>query len=148
VPYGGNPTPGSTDEVHFLLGDTDTSSQLLTDTECQYLIDNFGEGLLAAAAGARTLQAKFAKRASVSVGDVSEQAGDLANHYADLAAGLEAKIAAQALPTMGGVDVSAVKEANEDDSQIQPAFKRDQFDSPRAVQTTNSPFNDSGTGGL
>lgn len=144
MPYGGAPSPGTNDEVYFLVGDTDTTNQFLTDAEVAYLISTYGPGLLAASYAARTLSAKFASRASVSVGDVSEQAGDLSKHFADLAAMLEAKIAAGASPTFGGVDVAKVEEAKADDSQVQPAFQRDQFNNPRAVDVT--PPSDSGGG--
>jgi len=144
MPYGGNPQPGTKDEVHLLVGDTNTSNQFLSDAECQYYIDNYGPGLIAAMYAALGLQAKFASKASVSVGDVSEQAGDLATHFADLAARLEQRMAAGVQPTFGGVDVAAMEQAREDNSQVQPAFDRDQFNNPRANAKTSPPFDEGG----
>ncbi len=143
MPYGGAPAAGNNDEVYFLVGDTDTANQYLTDAEVSYLIATYGPGVLAAAWGARQLSAKFASRASVTVGDVSETAGDLAQHFADLAARLEQKIAAGAQPTFGGVEVAAMTEARVDASQVQPAFERDQFNNPRA-NAKGSPFDNGG----
>lgn len=144
MPYTGAPTAGSTDELRLLVGDTDLTDEQMSDAEYQYVITNFGSGQLGAAQAARMLAAKYARLRDVSVGDVSESASQMFDHYEALAAKLEQKSASLALPTMGGVDVTAVEAASADASQVQPAFKRDQFDNPRGV-ASNDPF-DSGGG--
>lgn len=144
MPYGGAPTAGSTDELRLLVGDTDTTDEQLSDAEYSYILTNFGSGQLGAAQAARMLAAKYARLRDVSVGDVSESASQMFEHYRALADQLDTKTASLALPTFGGVDVAAVEQANADASQVQPAFKRDQFNNPRA-NNKNDPF-DSGGG--
>ncbi len=144
MPYTGNPIVGSTDEVRLLIGDTDTDNEQLSDAELQYFITTRGPGLPAAIMACVSLMAKYARKTDVTVGDVSAAAGALADHYAALAAKLESKIFG--LPSMGGVDAAAVQAAKEDDSQVQPAFTRSEFDNPRAASKTD-PF-DNGSGPL
>lgn len=141
--YSGSPTPGSTDEVRFLIGDTDTTAQQLSDEEIQYLITKFGTGYVAAAKAARALYAKYARKADTTVGQVSKSFSQVADHYHELALQMDNMVATRATPSFGGVNVAEVEAANLDGSQMQPAFKRDQFDNPRAAAKVD-PFDNGG----
>jgi len=144
MPYTGTPTAGSTDEVRLLLGDTDTSDELLSDVEVQYFITTYGAGILAAAKAARALMAKFARFVDSSVGEVSESASQRIEQFRLLAVELETQAGISVPIFAGGVEVSETLAADQDSSQSQPAFKRGQFDNPRVGENSGSDGFDSG----
>jgi hypothetical protein len=90
--YSGDPASSTRDLVRFLLRDTDSSDQLLTNEELDYLVATWGNGYEAARAGALVLASKFTRQAdlSKSVGDlsISESYGGRANEYRELAQSL------------------------------------------------------------
>ena len=71
--YSGNPADSSLDKVRFLIGDTDTTDQLLTDEEINYTISESGGSIYQSAHDAAyAIASKFARMASsTSVGDMS-----------------------------------------------------------------------------
>jgi hypothetical protein len=130
--YSGAPVAGTVDEVRFLVQDTDASDPLLTDEEIQYVMDEFGTGVSAAAQLARTLQAKFARFVDTTVGSVSESASQRAAQYQALAERLEQQLGYRATPTFGGISQSVKDSLDADTGAAQVAFKRDQFSNPSA----------------
>ena len=100
--YGGNPSSPPRDEVRFLVGDTDTTNQLLTDEEIAYLLAQWNNSAyIAASHGCDSLASKFAAKSdySKSVGDlsISTQFGQQSDRYRSLGATLLAQ-AATAFP--------------------------------------------------
>lgn len=89
--YSGNPSSSDRDEVRFLLGDTDTSDQLISDEELDYLLtvhpdDGAGySNYEAAAAAARQIAARFTRQIDKSVGSLSISYGSRAQQFRDLA---------------------------------------------------------------
>ena len=71
--YSGTPNTSDRDAVRFMVGDTDTADQLITDEEIAYLLAEEGTPGLAAARAAEAIAAKFARKSdySKSVGDLS-----------------------------------------------------------------------------
>jgi len=72
--YSGNPSSSTLDEVRFLIQDTDTTDQLLSNEEINYLIDAYADDAYSAAvASVVALIAKASRAAeeSKSVGDLS-----------------------------------------------------------------------------
>lgn len=71
--YSGNPGSSTRDEVRFLIQDTDTNSQLLSNEELDYLITSYGEAYSAAVAAVGVLiaTASRAVQESKTVGDLS-----------------------------------------------------------------------------
>lgn len=71
--YSGDPGASALDEVRFLIQDTDTSDQLLSDEELSYLITAYADAYSAAVAAVGVLIAKASKVAeeSKTVGDLS-----------------------------------------------------------------------------
>jgi hypothetical protein len=71
--YSGNPGASSLDEIRFLIGDTDSSSQLLSDEEINYLFAAYGDAYAAAIACVVSLiaQASRAVEESKTVGNLS-----------------------------------------------------------------------------
>ena len=72
--YSGNPGDSALDEVRFLIQDTDTNDQLLSDEEINYLLDAYNDDAFGAAVAAVTsliAQASRVQEESKTVGDLS-----------------------------------------------------------------------------
>lgn len=84
--YTGDPADSTKDAVRFLIGDTDTSDQLLTDEEIDYTVDSSGSLYQAAHDSAYAIASTFARMASSkSVGDMSLSYSDRAASYYQVA---------------------------------------------------------------
>lgn len=128
------------DEVRVLVGDTDTTDQLVSDEIINYGLSK-GNSLYAAAVASRHIAAKFARLTTASVGSVSEAAGDLWKHYKELAQDLELKAGALCTPSFGGLTVSEHQTDSQNTDLVQSSAKRDQFDNPLALNAQDSPEN-------
>ena len=94
--YSGDPANSDRDKVRFLIGDTDTTNQLLQDAEIAYLLSVYdNDPFMSAVMGCRSLASKFSAKAdySRSVGDlsISTQYGATADRYLKLADTLTAQ---------------------------------------------------------
>lgn len=71
--YSGNPGSSTLDEVRFLIGDTDTNDQLLSNEELQWLIDKWSDAYSAAISAVTQLlsQAARSTEQNKKVGDLS-----------------------------------------------------------------------------
>lgn len=71
--YSGDPGSSTRDEVRFLIQDTDTAEQLLTDEELDYLISVWTDAYAAAVAAVSALIAQASRQVEESkrVGDLS-----------------------------------------------------------------------------
>lgn len=71
--YSGDPGDSALDEIRFLIQDTDTNDQLLSNEEITYLYTAYGDAYSAAVAAVGVLIAKASKVAeeSKTVGDLS-----------------------------------------------------------------------------
>lgn len=71
--YSGNPASSALDEIRFLIGDTDTTDQLLSNEEINYLYAAYGDPYAAAVASVVALisQASRSIEESKTVGDLS-----------------------------------------------------------------------------
>lgn len=112
--YSGNPGNSDLDQVRFLLGDTDVSTQeaaLFSDAEIQWGINVwgplYGSDILVAAQLAENAAAQYAQSASYSADGVSVSLGPVGDSLRKLAATLKNQfaMAAQAgvQPDAGGV---------------------------------------------
>lgn len=70
--YSGDPGGSTLDEIRFLIQDTDTDDQLLSNEEITYLADAYGDSYSAAVAAVGVLIAKASK-----VQEESKRVGDL-----------------------------------------------------------------------
>lgn len=91
--YGASPATSATDEVHFLVGDTDLAEPLVQDEEITYYLALHPKpagkpAWLASAAVADAIAAQFARRAQRSIGSLSIAAQQQWEHYVALAATL------------------------------------------------------------
>lgn len=85
--YSGDPASSEKDAVRFLVGDTDTNDQLLSDEEIDYVIvESGGSKYQSAHDAAYAIASKFSRMAqSKSVGDLSISYADRAKAYFELA---------------------------------------------------------------
>jgi hypothetical protein len=85
--YSGDPASSVKDQVRFLVGDTDSTDQLLQDAEILYVITEAGSSVYQAAHDAAyAIASKFSRMAtSKSVGDLSLSYSDRAKAYFELA---------------------------------------------------------------
>ena len=99
--YSGNPASSEKDAVRFLIGDTDTTDQLLSDAEINYVIAESGGSIYQAAHDAcYAIAGKFSRMASSkSVGDMSISYADRAQAFFALANELLELAARREVPT-------------------------------------------------
>lgn len=95
MPYSGNPSASPTDEIRFLIQDTDPASPILTDGEIQYYIDKMtvvnGSTFKTAANLAEVIAAKYAGQVAISSDQTSIQMEQLQTKYEELAMRLRAQ---------------------------------------------------------
>lgn len=113
--YDGDPMGDRKDEVRFLVGDTDTTEQLVTDEEVNFVLSQYPPvtgkpAWLASAHVADGIAARFARRADRSVGPLSISAKQQRDHYVELAASLRVLYATNGLSSVAGM--GAVKAAS------------------------------------
>ncbi len=102
--YSGNPASSLRDRVRFLIGDTDSTNQLLQDAEIDWLLSQWNnDAYVAATQACNSLATRFAAKSdySKSVGDlsISTQYGQQADRYRALAAALAAQAATASPPS-------------------------------------------------
>jgi hypothetical protein len=138
--YSGNPSSSDLDAVRFLIGDTDTTDQLLQNEEINYLLAQTGNDVYTSAIIAcRTIASKFSRKADQKIGDYSISNSQKASQYLALATQL-AQSQAKALisrvaPYAGGISV-ADKQIDENNTDtVQPAFTRNDMTFPGSTDT-------------
>jgi hypothetical protein len=90
--YSGDPTSSATDEIRFMISDTDSTRPLLTDEEIAYIHAKwdalYGSTTLEAAVCCEIIAGKFAREVSVSADGVSVGLSELQGKYDALASSL------------------------------------------------------------
>ena len=139
--YAGDPSVSSLATVRFLIGDTDTTDQLINDAEVTYLITVHGNTNRAASEACRAIAAKFARLMSRSIGGLQADFSAKYTQYLELADSLLAKDElAPVAPFISGYSRSA-KEAVELDNDRETTFgRKGQFDNPRSYPSDESPL--------
>jgi hypothetical protein len=120
--YSGDPGASDLDEVRFLIGDTDTDDQQLSDEEINYLLTSTGSVQAAALEAARSLWAKYSRLVDQKTGDIDIKYSQRKDAYAALIRQLQ--LGMLPVPYAGGIseDDKQVDEADSD--VVQPAFTR------------------------
>lgn len=120
--YTGSPTSSTKDEIRFLIGDTDTNDQLLTDEEITYLLDTWldvhGTTLYVASMACETIAAKLTREISYSADGVSVSLSELQAKYDRQAESLRAQH--KELLVGGAPDVGGISPYGEPDLGIAP----------------------------
>lgn len=126
--YSGDPSTSALDAVRFLIFDTDTTNQLLSNEEINYLLSAENNNVYAAAIrAAMRLSANFGRKGSMSVGDLSIDYGSQATFYSGLVAALRRERvlrggAGAAIFTAGSIAAKQDREADTD--RVKPKFTR------------------------
>lgn len=126
--YGGDPSANDRDNIRFLVGDTDTNDQQVTDEEIAAVLTEQATALYAAARVSEAIAAKYARKVDTSnTGGLRVGLSKLYDHYMALAkelrsrAGREAALGATI--SVGGSSVDANEDLDTDTDLTQPSFK-------------------------
>lgn len=129
--YAGDPSNSTLEEVRFLIGDTDTTDQQLSDEEINYLIAKHITAYATAIHACLALVAKYSRKVDKSVGDLRIGYSKLRDHYASLAKSLRVQAVAvegAATPYAGGLSEDDKDSYEEDTDRVQPFFRREMDD--------------------
>ncbi len=110
------------DKVRLNIGDTNTSSQLLSDEEIAYFLTQAGV-LGASVLAAEAIAAKFSALCDQQVGDLSVTFSQKAKQYRELAKQLRRQIGlSSAGPIAPAISISDKDTAELDTDRVEPAF--------------------------
>jgi hypothetical protein len=129
---------GRLNTVRLLIGDTDTTDQLMQNEEINFALSQVGNNVYMAAAWAcRTVAAKFSRLVDTQLdGALSAKYSDKAKQYNLLAVQIEAqgkKVSGKALGvSAGGISLADMGVADADTDRVKPAFNINQFDNVEA----------------
>lgn len=119
-------------DIRVLIGDTDTSDELLTDTQINMLIALYTNTFSAAAAAARAIAAKFAREVDATVDSTQASNSQKYEHYKDLADRLDSQARTSGLlagiPYAGGISIADKETRVSNTDRVTPAFTRTLFD--------------------
>lgn len=134
-----SPSSSNRDAVRFLCTDTDTSEQLLSNEEIDWLLSVYGSVDQAAVSACRQISRQFARKAtSKQVGDLQIDWLKRSSDFAARADELEADIASSARPYAGGIYVADSEAMAADGTLVQPFFRRGMHDNPPAYSTSST----------
>jgi hypothetical protein len=121
------------DKVRALIGDTDTTDQILSDEEITFFISQTGNIYSASARACKAIAAKFSRLTDTEIEGVSDRLSQMVKHYNDLAASYDrdaAKFGATIVPVVTGVSYNAMRLVDADTDRVDPAFTMSQFNNP------------------
>jgi len=139
--YSGNPADSTRDAVRFLIGDTDTTDQLISNEEINYFVTEFGNARRSASEAARSIAAKFARLMNRSIGGLSADFSAKYRQYLELADNLLSKEEMSPVALYISGYSRSEKEAVELDTDREPTFSRKGImDNPRYQPSDESPY--------
>lgn len=128
--YSGSPGDSDLDAVRFLIGDTDTDDQLVSDEEITWALTQ-GSVYNAAAICARSIAAVYSRLADKAVDDLQIKYSQKSAQYFKLADSLESKDSHKALGVYaGGISVADKESIESNTDRVSPSFKRGMTDNP------------------
>lgn len=151
MPYTGNPSTNTSDELRLLIWDTSTSTggEILSDTEVTYFLTSGANILYSAANAAETVAAKLVNSTggptSIKVGDLSQvfadqTLGTASRLYKDRATQLRHQAALGLSPYSGGISISDKDTQLQDSDWNQPDMAIGMHDNPGdGVSSTGRP---------
>ena len=139
--YAGDPAANARDAIRFLIGDTDTTDQLLSDEEIAWVnteASGTSTGTTALYDAAYrcclTIASKLAREADKQIGDLSVSMSQRAKAYREQASSLKELSGREGgvpIPYAGGITISD-KEVDEDNSDLfRSWFSSGQFENVR-----------------
>src|SRR3990172_2286066 len=133
--YGGDPAVSTRDAVRWYAGDTDRERAQLDDREIDFAIVQQPNPRYAAALCLDAMAAKFSYKASISVGEVSRELGEIADKLRARAEELRKEASkSNVLPFFGGLTVQGKIDLDNRTGDVQPHFRMGQFDHPGIQQ--------------
>jgi hypothetical protein len=139
--YSGNPAASANDAIRFLIGDTDTTDQLLSNEEIAWVNSEAcgtttGTTALydAAYRACLMIASKLARLADKQIGDLSVSLSQKAEGYRTQALELKVLSARKGLvptPYAGGISISDKEIDDEDSDSVRPYFQTGQFENFR-----------------
>ena len=122
--YSGDPANSTNDAVRFLIGDTDTNDQLISNEEIAYIVTQQGSVNRSASECCRAIAAKFARNMSRSIGALQADFAAKHRQYLAMADSLLTKEeTAPVSPFISGYEKDK-KQAREDDTNRERIFGR------------------------
>lgn len=141
--YAGDPSASDIAAVRFEIQDTNSKSPLLQDAEIGWAILQEtgivaetpaalqpGPLFSAAARCCEALARLFAAQADEQIGQLKVTYTKQADQYNTRAAELREKASSMGVPYVGGQSISEKRGFAENPDAVEPAFSRDEFDSP------------------
>lgn len=126
--YDGDPSANDRDTIRFLIGDTNTNDQLVTDEEIAWALTQ-GTTYNAAAICANAISAAFSRLADKAVDDLKISYSQKSEQYARLAVGLSNKDAHRSLDIYaGGISIADKLSREQDTDRVSPSFKKGMTD--------------------
>lgn len=139
--YSGDPQNSPRDAVRMWIDDTAENQPLLMDPEIDAVLVMFPNPVRAAAQCARIVAARFAKRVSKRVGDLSISFSDLSKQYFELAAELQMTADTSLRPYSGGISRTDKATYDQNFDRERPPFRWKQFDNRSGFNNTSEwPF--------
>jgi hypothetical protein len=122
--YSGNPSTSEADAVRFLIGDTDTSAEILADEEILYLLDENGSPLKAAIVAADAIANRYASDSTTyRIGNVEVRRSQRAAQFRRRADELRSMLLEQGVTLYaGGISVADKSDVSADADRVSPAF--------------------------
>ena len=136
--------PTDKDMVRALIGDTDTTNQLVSDEFITAMLVTFPNTYNCAAAICDGLATKYARTSSISIDGLTVSGADRARMFRDLAANLRAQASQAAsgglgVPVLTGVSISEMDSVDDDTDRPPSRIKvgQDDFDGTPEDQLTD-----------
>lgn len=132
--YEGYPSDNLKDEVRFLLRDTDSTDQLLSDEEIYYLLTIFPNPIASAAMGCESLSGKYARDATdKTVGDLKINLTEKSKAFRDQASRLwilSKQYRGQPQVYAGGISKADKQTQVNNSDRVKPEFYKHMNDFP------------------
>jgi Rod binding domain-containing protein len=112
------------DRVRFLCGDTDGADPQAHDEEIAFALSSEGGLYGAAAAVCEHLAARYARQAAKSAGEFQIALNQKHQQFLSTARQLRSRAASHAVPTAGGLSVSAKQALDANPDRTAPSFWR------------------------
>jgi len=133
--------PTDKDKVRLLIGDTDTSDKLLSDSEVEYFITTHGSLNRAASEACRAIAAMFARQMSRSVGGLQADFSAKHRQYLSMAENLDANQQLDPVsPFVSGYSKAAKAIDFADDDRENLAARKGIHDNPRVGPLTGEDY--------
>ncbi len=128
--YSGDPSTSTTDRIRFLIGDTDSCDQLVSNEEVDWAFSVEPQVETAAATLLEHLATKYARLSDMRVGDISKSLSQLSGQFEERAKKLRSLSTTCVLPFVGGLSKAGKQTLAENDDAVQPNFVIGQDDHP------------------